>query len=690
MTDAFLSYHRPDSPHALALSEELQRAGVSVWIDQRDLPVSIPWLEEIEVAIRASRLVVIIDTPGWRDSENCLAEGELATRWVVPILQISPEVPTHRSATMIADRLRSLSGPELVLTDARTLTGEWLEAGRPASRLARGRGLTAMIRAAEEHPDQIPQATWEFLGSSGRLQRRRRLLATGAFILTSLLVSTAFATDSAFRQADEKIDEAVAGFAESSRYTSAAEAGPYPVLELFVADPAPGLAGRFHAASAVSATFPTDARPAGGAATGRSTVDSPDGLLRASIGPGARITVADVRSGEVLSAPEVSAVPAALAWSPDSTHVAAAVADTVETVPTPWSSPPKQYSGATGRVLAVEWENGVIRAVTDAGLEVDWPAETDAIASMPAPGRWFVATEPLGDDTVAVLERGGDLLVVDTRRRHPIRTIPTGVAGATGLSVHPSSREAVVIGDSSVVVDLDSGRTVPLAPPDCEVTAADHTGREGELVVGCTAFTVVALRDGRVTRTIELTATPLSLAASGATVVTGDELGVAHVVDIDSGDIGFGQGACGQVAYATALSKDASHAYVGGSASGLPGCGAVLAIGEETALHRTLFLGLPRPDNRAIALSDDDSLMAWGLSDGSVWVHGARTLDPVQLFRPFQSEVRGIAFTSSGLVAVSRHGHAVHMTLDRDRGSDDELRDRARERLDAAIRMGVR
>lgn len=688
MTDVFLSYNRKEAARAQALRELLDRRGCTVWFDQRDLPVSAPWLEEIEVAIRSVRLVVILDSRAWRDSENCLAEAEIAGRWRVPVLRVPPGGSPQQEAELVAARLGRLTAADQLRTDARAMTGKWLEAGRPTSRLARGRGLTALRRAAEEQPEGLPRTAWEFLRVSAKQQRRRTALAYGAFLVTAGLVVTAFATDDAFRRVEGRIDEAIARNATSTAYSTAAEDGPFAVLETYTTADDPGLTGRYHVAAALSAHLPVDARPAGPGGPPRHTADSPDGRLRAEVGPGARIRVLDARTDEVVATSATSATARTLAWSPDSAHVAAGVADTVEIVSARRASPPRILTGGRGTVRGVAWSGDTVRAVTDAGLEIDWHMGSDRLVVDPS--RWFVAAAPVSDDEVAVLDRGGDLLLVDPTGRTPVRTIATGAAQATGLTVDADSRTAVVVGEQTVVVDLDDGRVRPLEVPDCTVTAADFTGDGDGLVVGCSQFTLLALRDGAVASFVELPALPVSVSAAGTTVVVGDSLGLAVVADLESGRVRHDTGTCGQVGYATAITRDGSRGYLGGSASGVPACGAMLRIGDEVSMHRTIFLGLPWPDNRAIALSPDDSLMAWGFSDGTVWVYTADTLEPVQSFRPFQSEVRGLSFTSAGLVAVSRHGEVVRMEVDADRGGAEGLHKRATERLATATRLGLR
>src|SRR3954454_8311975 len=59
MHHVFVSYSRRDAEWVNHLVRWLEQAGVGVWLDQRDIPVTLPWLEEVSDAILEADLFVM-------------------------------------------------------------------------------------------------------------------------------------------------------------------------------------------------------------------------------------------------------------------------------------------------------------------------------------------------------------------------------------------------------------------------------------------------------------------------------------------------------------------------------------------------------------------------------------------------------------------------------------------------------
>lgn len=92
MFDCFLSYNRSDESAVRALAGELRGKGVSVWLDEEQLPPGIPWQPLLEDGIRASRSIVVLvgrDGLGPWQAEEIRAALSLAIedrRPVIPVL----------------------------------------------------------------------------------------------------------------------------------------------------------------------------------------------------------------------------------------------------------------------------------------------------------------------------------------------------------------------------------------------------------------------------------------------------------------------------------------------------------------------------------------------------------------------------------------------------------------------------
>jgi tetratricopeptide (TPR) repeat protein len=83
--DCFLSYRRSDKDAAEAVYARLLKAGFRVWWDLAYLEAGMRWHEEIERHCEASRVVIPLLTPEWKDSEWTRYETYGAER-AIPLL----------------------------------------------------------------------------------------------------------------------------------------------------------------------------------------------------------------------------------------------------------------------------------------------------------------------------------------------------------------------------------------------------------------------------------------------------------------------------------------------------------------------------------------------------------------------------------------------------------------------------
>ena len=67
--DCFLSYSSEDRAHAARFHDRLTAAGFTVWFDQARLAPGCQWHREIEEHCEASRVVLAVLTPRWKQSE---------------------------------------------------------------------------------------------------------------------------------------------------------------------------------------------------------------------------------------------------------------------------------------------------------------------------------------------------------------------------------------------------------------------------------------------------------------------------------------------------------------------------------------------------------------------------------------------------------------------------------------------
>jgi hypothetical protein len=102
----FISYSRINKDFALKLAKELKSEGFSVWLDILDIPLGVPWDNEVEKALVACEIFMIILTPASISSENVKDEIGYAInhrKRILPVLLENCAVPLRLSRLQYAD-----------------------------------------------------------------------------------------------------------------------------------------------------------------------------------------------------------------------------------------------------------------------------------------------------------------------------------------------------------------------------------------------------------------------------------------------------------------------------------------------------------------------------------------------------------------------------------------------------------
>ncbi len=85
----FISYSRSDSVFVLKLEEDLTKAGIDIWLDQKKIAVGKLWDREINKALKSSGILILVISPNSADSDNVANEVLFAInkgKTVIPIL----------------------------------------------------------------------------------------------------------------------------------------------------------------------------------------------------------------------------------------------------------------------------------------------------------------------------------------------------------------------------------------------------------------------------------------------------------------------------------------------------------------------------------------------------------------------------------------------------------------------------
>ncbi len=92
----FISYSRINKEFALNLALELRASGFDIWLDQLDIPTGSRWDDEVEQALEASEIFMVILTPASSTSDNVKDEIGYAIdsgKRILPILLENARVP---------------------------------------------------------------------------------------------------------------------------------------------------------------------------------------------------------------------------------------------------------------------------------------------------------------------------------------------------------------------------------------------------------------------------------------------------------------------------------------------------------------------------------------------------------------------------------------------------------------------
>ncbi len=109
MTTYFLSYARADAKIALRFADDLIGRGVSVWVDQYDIPPSQHWDRAVEAAVRGCQGFIIILSPNAVASPNVADEVSVAIddgKAIVPIMIESCTLPLRMTRMQFIDATR--------------------------------------------------------------------------------------------------------------------------------------------------------------------------------------------------------------------------------------------------------------------------------------------------------------------------------------------------------------------------------------------------------------------------------------------------------------------------------------------------------------------------------------------------------------------------------------------------------
>ena len=108
-TTYFLSYARLDEGFALQFADDLVAAGMSMWVDQYDIPPSQPWDRAVETAVRGCGGLIVILSPRSVASPNVADEVGVALdggKVLIPVLMEPCVLPLRLTRIQFIDASR--------------------------------------------------------------------------------------------------------------------------------------------------------------------------------------------------------------------------------------------------------------------------------------------------------------------------------------------------------------------------------------------------------------------------------------------------------------------------------------------------------------------------------------------------------------------------------------------------------
>lgn len=701
MTDlVFVSYSRRDAARVLPVVDRLRGAGLRVWMDQSDIPASVPWMEEITQAIRGAVLVVVFESFDWHSSPNCAAEIDLARRHDKPTLYVD-------AGTMEADaisdgvtaRLSGLDDRDRATAELLQRSHRWHHGGRRGSELARGSTLGNYRDAVRERRLDDPQAV-DFVKRS----RRRSLRRTATIVLAGVLAAFLIVNFVALQDLNEELRAGIAADRSAGRaqrlVNDSIEADPYLGLEAALAlgdatgSPGDARTAMTHAlGSVVPVEYVRSAPPAGADVPAGHSVQG----LRVQLTPD-RV---EIRSGkgQLLRSFPTNGRATSAALAPDGHAMAIAEEGRVRVVDLRRANLVAWLQGVPD-VTVIAWAgDGTVHGWTSHGWRATWLLErTTEIAQDDE--WWFMDAAMSAAGDFAAISRNGQLVV--TANGSPSPRVVTQLAGGFALAVDGFPGGWLVTtstddGDSSLVVVPPKGRPTEVAARDCAVPrSVVWSERHERAYVACGPSGVGTWRPGDT----EVRVTGAEMYDVSVVAPVGDDIllgaSIAEYAVAADGDpartepVRFAPSGCMASISDVDVVVDSSLVYSVGALGGL--CSERLDLSSSPPASHVLwpFAGTPARASD-VDVSDDGQRVVLGTSDGQIWVFTQDDWTQLQLSHPTGSEIRGVRFTPDGraVMAASRDGEIFRIPLTAANASLAEVRHDAEERLATGRRWGL-
>ena len=697
----FVSYSRRDQEWVDELADALEAAGIPVWIDRRSIPVSLPWLEELEHAIVTSTLFLVCRSPRWESSRHCAAESRTAEVLRKERVEVTVGEAVADAAERIAAALRGISAPARAHTTLQARAYQWDEQGRPRPllpslrerrRLERSVGRDRVSTVVERdflNASRARSLRWrrvaswmaalplvpvmltavlelhEYLGSVQAfavttidtvLERTERSPYLGLQMASGLGFAETWLNAEAIHMAlnrpvpDDRIvvDATVTGFAT-------------PVLDEVVALNADD--GRTWVRSLDDDV--REATVADGPPAGSGSLHAVHGLAVEIVAGTATVTVD--RSGQHYRTLIAERPVSAAAISPDGRTVAVAAHRVVHLFDVELGQRRGDLRGlpATAVGLGFTSDGSRLFAAIDDGA-VGWTVRTGT-RLLDEPDQRYEAVLPSDeDDQVWLVDRTRGLRLIDAATGEETRRIELedDVYGAT--ADRQGRVAAVHLLDRVGIVDLRTGSTRAVAVDGCSMGTPAVSADATQVLVPCRRGPLVVLDAGDGGELDRLPppaegVTAVGIAADTGELFLGTQDGMIH--GPVNGDSSSWQLRCRAEVAAIAVADDGGLTVPTGIGTGATGCSSRRIVNAEGDAFWHSFADVARTATmaRAAALVDDRDAFAIGYDDGTVRLRPAANLEPHHRFDEVHGTVTGLlALPGTHQLLVATRGGVLH------------------------------
>jgi hypothetical protein len=735
MQHVFISYSRSDAAWVKGLVVRLEERGIATWLDERDVPLTLSWIEEVRDAIAEARLFVNCDSERSRGSANCAIERGLAEEAGKEQCTVHAGGDLPAATASVLTIFKGLHRTAAVRTELTVLARDWDRAGRPRTRLVSARmrrRLKASLRAASP----LRGSERAFLAASRARSRRR----TAASLFVAALATVAFITIEVVKVAKDRIVNA--NSAQAAAYTETraalAEVADEPFQGLAEASTRGGnesADGANVISGALRYPVPDDAFAVPAAAS--SFASAPVGAIVMVSGPdgqrwGRAADAVNVRGAHPLAAAPPSAVrdperglsfharagsgelevlrdgllwrvitftgaPSSLTLSPDGRELAVAVGQIVEIAELQTGAIRTVLRGTPGPVRALAWSvDGRRLWALSPSMVVSW-AVRDGTVLLDEPAEDFEAVFPGSKpDSAWVIAHDGTLREIDTHTGSTLRRlrVPEQIDSAGGSS---DGTVAALSGTRAEwIVPLEGGRTRRLALPGCAL-GRPLFENPATFQLSCLYGEVlsISVAEGKVTGRLAVPGggayALASLPGSGTLLVgNGDGHLLAYGPTGALSQLWYSE--CGASITRIAASRNGDAIAPVGSGTGVPGC---IRRGIRTGGGSFRFDAVDEPSGGSIlaetaAFSNSGEVFAYGFSDGTIVLHSTANILPIETITTVDGAIRDMYVDDEDELIVATAGGIVQRIPICDACMSNRALSRVAEaRLARALEIGV-